>query len=301
MATVLVLAGGNSAERAVSLRSGAAVMAALKQGGHQPSLLDPADNLSDADFMGYDVIFPALHGTGGEDGSLQARLEALGLANVVGSDATCSAHCFDKWQYKQLLNDNQIANPAGTVVTADTLVDHPLLQAPFVLKPYDGGSSVDTFIVRDTAQADMLSLESACQQHGSMLLEELIAGVEITVGVVGNSALPVIEIIPPSGAEFDYENKYNGATQELCPPQNVVPEIQSQAQDLALHIHTLCGCRDMSRTDMIVTANNELYVLETNTIPGLTDQSLLPRAAAQAGMTMPELCDHLVTMAAQRA
>jgi D-alanine-D-alanine ligase len=134
-----------------------------------------------------------------------------------------------------------------------------------------------------------------------MLLEELIEGVELTVGVLGDQALPVIEIIPPSDGEFDYENKYNGKSQELCPPRHVDQNIQKQAQEIAVHIHRSLGLRDMSRTDIIIRrSDNVLFTLETNTIPGMTDQSLLPKAAAVAGYSMPELCDTLVRRALQR-
>ena len=133
-----------------------------------------------------------------------------------------------------------------------------------------------------------------------MLLEELVEGIEITVAVVGDQALPVIEIIPPEAGEFDYENKYNGRSQELCPPEHVAEDIQAEARDLALRTHNLTGCRDFSRTDMILTPLGELWILETNTIPGMTDQSLLPKAAAAAGIPMPLLCDRLVQMALAR-
>lgn len=298
---ILVLCGGTSSERAVSLRSGAAVRAALEQAGHQVTVMDPADTLTNDDFEGYDAIFPVLHGAGGEDGVLQGLLESLGYQNFVGSDALSSALCFDKWRHKQLLDDNHVKNPAGAIVTAAELVNHPLTEAPFVLKPVDGGSSVDTFIVRDVATADMEAMQASCEKNSRMLIEELIEGTEITVGVLGNESLPVIEIIPPADGEFDYENKYNGKSQELCPPQSVAADVQTAAQELALRVHTLSGCRDFSRTDMIITADNSLYVLETNTIPGMTDQSLLPKAAAVAGLSMPELVDRLVNLAAARA
>jgi D-alanine-D-alanine ligase len=301
MPKILLLAGGNSLEREISLRSGAAVQAALEQAGHQVTVLDPAATIEDSAFDGYDAIFPVLHGTGGEDGILQARLESLEINNFVGSDALSSALCFDKWRYKALLDEHGILNARGARVGAADLRQHELVKAPFVLKPYDGGSSVDTFIVRDTASADFAAMEAACERYGSMLIEELIDGVEITIGVLGDSALPVIEIIPPADGEFDYENKYNGQTQELCPPEHVSQDMQTQAGELAVRLHQLCGCRDFSRTDMFVTPDNRLYVLETNTIPGMTNQSLLPKAAATAGIDMAALCDQLVAMAVARA
>lgn len=300
MSKILLLAGGSSLEREISLRSGAAVQAALQRAGHDVTVLDPANPIDDSAFEGYDAIFPVLHGTGGEDGVLQARLESLEINSFVGSDALSSALCFDKWRYKALLDEHGILNARGARVGKADLRQHQLVKAPFVLKPYDGGSSVDTFIVRNPANADFAAMEAACERYGSMLIEELIEGIEITIGVLGEDALPVIEIIPPADGEFDYENKYNGQTQELCPPEHVSQDIQTLASELAVRIHQLCGCRDFSRTDMFVAPDNRLYVLETNTIPGMTDQSLFPKAAGVAGIDMQTLCDQLVQMAAAR-
>ncbi|MDB5170177.1 MAG: D-alanine--D-alanine ligase [Candidatus Saccharibacteria bacterium] len=301
MSKILLLMGGSSSEREISLRSGTAVRKALEQVGHEVTTLDTAEPIEDAAFDDYDAIFPVLHGSGGEDGVLQARLEARGHHNFVGSDAVSSALCFDKWEYKQLLDQHGILNATGAMVSADEIQAHPLTQAPFVLKPSNGGSSVDTFIVRDIATVDFSAMEAACARHKTMLLEALIEGVEITIGVLDDTALPVIEIIPPVDGEFDYENKYNGTTQELCPPVNVAADGQAEAQALALQIHKLCGCRDFSRTDIMVAPDNKLYVIETNTIPGMTDESLFPKAAATAGVPMVDLCDQLVSLAAARA
>jgi D-alanine-D-alanine ligase len=130
-----------------------------------------------------------------------------------------------------------------------------------------------------------------------MLLEELIEGVEITVPVLGDKALPVVEIIPPVGGEFDYENKYNGATQELCPPPHVSAEKQKEAQSVAERIHKEVGARHISRTDLILDKNGKLWVLEINTMPGLSDQSLTPLAAKAAGMDMQQLVQKFLQMA----
>lgn len=302
MATIIVLAGGNSDERAVSLRSGIAVSAALKTAGHLVRTMDPATGLEQmiTDLQTADAVFPALHGIGGEDGSLQAFFEDNNIW-YVGSDSASSTLCFDKARYTTLLEERGYTVPKTALVNYDQFMQSDIAGAPYVLKPNDGGSSIDTFIVRSVAQADAVAIQKAFQTHQTMLLQELIEGTEITVGMLGSRALPVIEIIPPTDQEFDYENKYNGATQELCPPVHLSALLQSEAQQLAHDIHELTGCRDMSRTDMIVAADGSLYILETNTIPGLTDQSLLPKAAAQAGLDMPKLCDQLVTAAVQRA
>lgn len=297
---IVVIAGGNSSERDVSLRSGAAVRTALVQAGHQVTLHDLTSQPISNELQSYDVAFPIIHGQGGEDGSLQQQLEAIGLA-YVGSGVDACRVTFTKSTYKQLLATHDIPTPAGGLVRAANLHHNPLADAPFVLKPDDGGSSVDTFIVRDPAAAPWQHIEEVLRdRYHEMLLESLVEGREITVGIVGQQALPVIEIIPPSGGEFDYANKYNGASQELCPPQHIPATVQQQAQELALQIHQLCGCQDLSRTDMIVSPDGKLTVLETNTLPGMTNESLLPKAAGVAGLTMPALCDQLVQLAVSR-
>lgn len=300
MSSVIVLAGGTSDERDVSLRSGAAVTAALHAAGYNVTELDPASPPADYEskLQTADVVFPALHGRNGEDGVTQKLLEDLQVA-YVGSNSVVSALCFDKWRYKQVLMDAGLPVPGGELVTRETFVDSKFSQAPFVLKPNDGGSSVDTIITRDIELIDQPAIDAAFERHPQLLLEELISGTEITVGCLLGQPLPVIEIVPPADAEFDYENKYNGRTQEICPPQSVSEILQQQAQTLAADIDHLIGVRDMSRTDMMIDENGKLYVLETNTIPGLTDQSLLPKAAAAASYSMQDLCGALIEAALQ--
>lgn len=298
---VVVLAGGDSDERDISLLSGAAVAQALQSSGHHVTTLDPRDGLEKliSGMKSADVVFPALHGAGGEDGKLQKFLEDNDIS-FVGASSKASRLCFDKNDYATLLQEHKMLVPKTELVDKISFDHSPLSKKPYVLKPNDGGSSIDTFIVRDIEEADHTAIDKAFSRHLTLLLQELVSGVETTVAVLGEMPLPVIEIIPPQDGEFDYENKYNGKTQELCPPLHVTPVAQQQAQTLAHAIHVLTGCRDMSRTDIIITPLQELYVLETNTIPGLTNQSLLPRAAAQAGLSMPQLCDQLVQFAFAR-
>lgn len=280
------------------MRSGAAVVAALERAGHGIQQLDPAQEL-DADILQKaDVVFPVLHGKGGEDGEIQKQLDNLGVA-YVGSGVESSQLCFDKWRYKQFIQTHGLPTPAGKLVAQDEFWASELIKQPFVLKPNDGGSSVDTIIHRQ-GEINKGEVTDIYTRHGGMLLEALIEGTEITVSILETQALPVIEIIPPADGEFDYENKYNGRTQELCPPQHVSQVIQDQAKDLALQAHSICGCRDFSRTDIMVTPQGELQLLETNTIPGMTDQSLFPKAAATAGISFEQLVDQLVQMAAAR-
>jgi D-alanine-D-alanine ligase len=298
---ILVLAGGNSNEREVSLRSGESVRQALELKGHQVTMIDPAE-LDRIKASEYDIAFPVLHGRGGEDGIVQTRLEQSGVPYVC-SDVSASELCFDKILYKRKLLAHELPTPTFAELLSDRdtdLRDHPLTQKPFVVKPVNGGSSIDTFVVRDPAKANFDAIADTLSGYGRLLLEELVVGQEITVAVLEDQALPVIEIIPPESGEFDYENKYNGATQELCPPLHIAEAIQNQAGELAATIHKLCGCADFSRTDMMINDQGELLVLETNTIPGMTDQSLFPKAATAAGIAMPELCDQLVQTALKR-
>jgi D-alanine-D-alanine ligase len=297
----MVVNGGTSDEREVSLRSGAAVGNALVAAGHTVTSYDPSDEAPLAQAaIGCDVAFPVIHGAGGEDGYLQLELEHVGLP-YVGSGVEASQLCFNKFFYKQKLAEAGIPTAQSVeLMSGQDLSAQPLLQQAFVLKPATGGSSIDTFIVRDVRKADIPLIESTLEKYDSMLLEELIPGTEITIGVLGTKSLPVVEIIPPASGEFDYENKYNGATQELCPPVSLNTAIQRQAGELAVQIHQLCGCDDYSRTDMIVRPDGSLVVLETNTLPGMTDQSLLPKAAMAAGIDMPTLCDQLVQLALRR-
>jgi D-alanine-D-alanine ligase len=246
-----------------------------------------------------DVVFPVLHGVGGEDGAIQAYLEPHDIT-YVGSDAASSRLCIDKWATKELLRTNGILSPGGELVSADSIGQSQFIQQPFVLKPFDGGSSVDTIIVRDPKTINEDLIRSALERHQQMLIEQLVTGTEITVGVLGTEALPVIEIQPPSDGEFDYENKYNGATRELCPPETVSDSLQLEAQRIAEKAHQVCGCRDFSRTDMMISPDGTISVLEINTIPGMTNQSLFPKAAAVSGLDMPSVCAKLVRMALER-
>jgi len=296
MTKVNVISGGKSAEREVSLRSGVAVAKALASSGHEVTLLDP--RIADIEeIAACDIVFLALHGAGGEDGTIQAKLEARGT-KFVGSGSAASALCFDKSQYKRLLQEKGLPTPRFALIHEWDVQDHELTKRPFVIKPYDGGSSIDTFIVRQPEKAPWAQILNAIKgTYGEMLLEELIEGTELTVGILGDKPLPIIKIVPPQHGEFDYENKYNGASQEIIAPDDIPARVQATAQNLALKAHTLAGCRDLSRTDIMLNSRGDLYLLETNTLPGMTDQSLFPKMAAADGMLMPELCQRLVAMA----
>lgn len=293
----IVLGGGTSPEKEVSLRSAAAVREALEELGHEVTSIDPAQ-LSIQELVAQardaDAVFPILHGEGGEDGTLQKHLEAANIP-YFGPDAAACDNTFDKVVFKKILEANGLPTPKWAVVTALDFDDEPLTLRPYVLKPIGGGSSIDTFIVRDPS-ADNGALKEALTRYDAMLLEELIEGSEITVGILDTEALPVVEIIPPANQEFDYENKYNGATQELCPPQHVSSDLQEKAQQLAVKVHEITQCRHLSRTDMLIDAPGALYIIDTNTIPGLTSQSLYPKAAKAAGYSWSGLVERFATL-----
>ncbi len=298
---VLILEGGPSSERAVSLRSAAHVADALRKAGGSVITADPAEAGFDLTGMAQkvDVVIPMVHGEGGEDGVCQQSLEAMGKP-FLGSDSAACALTFNKALYRDFMTTHDVRMAAGEMVSWRLFKKSKLRQAPYVLKPIDGGSSIDTVIVRDMShEPNGEYFSELFARHKRMLLEQLIVGQEITVGILGGEALPVILIVPPEAGEFDYENKYNGVTQEIVNPTQIPVRIQQEAQKLALKIHQLTGCRHLSRTDMIVTPEGKIYVLETNTLPGMTAESLFPKAAAAAGINMPTLVRRFLDMASE--
>lgn len=293
---ILVIGGGISGERDVSLRSSKAVYDALMTNGHDAYLYDwdGSEEWLREHSESYDQVFPILHGVGGEDGTIQKILEDLKV-RYLGTDKVHSILCMDKQKTRDILTEHSILIPIGEVVTFDQYRNHDLYNKPHVLKPVDGGSSIDTFIYPDITRREIDEVEKLFAKEKTYLLEAYISGIETTVPVLDGKVMPVIEIIPPQNELFDYENKYNGKTAELCPPKNVDIAVQKQMQSLALSVHEIMGCRHLSRTDMILS-DNKIYVLEINTMPGLTSQSLFPLSARTAGMTFEELVDHMVTI-----
>jgi len=293
---ILILGGGDSPEREVSLRSAGAVAAAAKTAGFEVLEIDPKYDLEKLDQVSRDtIVFPILHGKNGEDGVIQKLLESRGFA-YLGSDSRVSADCFDKWVTRQKLMAAGLPMPAGSLVTKENYLQDPLSKKPHVLKVARGGSSIGTLIVENAGNINLDKVSEIFKLDDKAMLEELIIGQETTVPILDKTALPVIEIIPPQNEEFDYQNKYNGRSQELCPPKNVPQELQKKAWDLAEKVHHTMGARHLSRVDIMIDANSNLFVLEINTIPGLTDQSLYPKSAAAAGMAMPELIKKFVEL-----
>ncbi|OVE78626.1 hypothetical protein BVY00_02330, partial [bacterium G20] len=189
-----------------------------------------------------------------------------------------------------------ILMPQGVRVNKDTYKNQPLAQKPHVLKMIHGGSSIGTLIVRDPAKLDQKQIDELFELENDAVLEKLIEGIEITVPILDQTALPPIEIQPPKGEEFNYENKYNGASAELCPPPSLNKEQIKVVQNLAEQVHKTMNCRHLSRVDTIMRPDSSFVVLEINTIPGLTDQSLYPKAANVAGLSMPELVKQFISL-----
>ena len=292
---ILVLLGGDSPEREVSLRSGKAVAEALTANRHQVFEYDPAKGYDGlADFVGkVDCVFPILHGINGEDGRVQEQLEKYGF-KYLGASPAVSSLCFDKVTFKEELKKFDIPTPTYEVVTKESFAKSPLIAKAYILKPVEGGSTIDCLIIRDPQKQSIDS--KIFEKYPKMLLEELIDGDEITVPVLDKGALPVIEIIPRAGEEFDYEHKYDGSSQELCPPVNISMAQQQQAQKTAELIHTRLSVRHLSRTDIIIDKDDVQWVLELNTIPGLTPQSLYPKSAQVAGYSMEDLVQKFLDM-----
>ncbi len=296
---ILVLSGGGSNEREISLRSGEHVCRALEIVGHIVTMADPANK----DFVlseitrNIDLVVIMLHGVGGEDGTVQSELDTLGIPYIGSKPKSCRL-AIDKVATKKLMAEQGILTPAWQVVDKGQFLMSGLREGSYVLKPIRGGSSIDTLIVLNPEHQyiNEADIDNLFERNGTMLLEELVTGEEITVGVLGDDVLPVLQIIPPLGEQFDYENKYNGKTKEVVNPPGIGKSVMREAQEVARRLHEIVGCRHLSRTDMIIADNGALCVLEINTIPGMTEQSLYPKAAQAAGYDMPALFEELIRL-----
>lgn len=330
---VAVLMGGQSAERSVSLATGTQVLNALDSEKYAVYAIDTATGLARLPTQASpllatggasvtaltelpqleksgrpDVVFIALHGPGGEDGSVQGFLETLGIP-YTGSGVLASALAMDKARYKLLCTAASIPTPAGIVIKknetsrirkAGEEVAHQL-GFPVVIKPCRQGSSYGTRLVK-SAEEVTEALKDTFRYDDTALIEEALKGTEITVAVLGNGdesfALPPVEIVPKNEF-FDFEDKYSAdGAEEICPARLSEADTE-EAKNLAMECHRLLGCRGMSRTDMFVTEDG-CIVLETNTIPGMTPTSLLPKAAAAAGLSFSALLDRLIGYAREK-
>ena len=301
--TVALLSGGISSEREVSLNSGNQVFEALDKDKYDVRRYDPKSDLprlvTEADDI--DAALIILHGPFGEDGTVQGMLDLLNIP-YQGSGVLGSAVAMNKVVSKQLYEKAGlpilpfIAIKAKDSFNTDDIAAR--LGLPVVIKPVQCGSSVGMSIVREADELKA-AIKKAFAYDNEVMIEAYIDGVEVTGGVLGNDnpdALPLIEIIPDKSHDFfDYEAKYTpGVTKEICPAR-IDDQLTSKAQSYAVMAHEVLGCRGYSRTDMMLK-DRELFVLETNTIPGMTATSLFPQAAAAAGLSFGKLMDRLIEL-----
>lgn len=299
-----LIAGGTSGEREVSLKGAAGVEQALSKDKYEVIRYDPATDLARlaADAQQIDAAFILLHGIHGEDGTVQGMLELLGIP-YQGSGVLGSALAMDKNLAKTMYRLHGLPVATWEMADKEHITDPaPLLtqlNLPVVVKPIRQGSSLGMSVVREADQLGP-ALATAFEHDNQVMVEEFIQGREITVGVLGNDELmplPLVEVIPDAKYDFfDYEAKYQpGASREVCPAE-VEDSICAKAQEYGLTAHKALQLHGYSRTDMIVR-DDEIFLLETNTIPGMTPTSLLPQAAAQAGLDFPALLDRLIALA----
>lgn len=314
---VAVVFGGDSAEREVSILTGNAVCEGLRRAGYDAFTVDvtgsfdgardhPSSDqmlISKGDLSAFvgpnrpDVAFLAVHGTHAEDGAIQGLMELLHIP-YTGSGILSSALAMDKQRAKMVFAAEGLPVPQGWLVRS--ISDLPNLSpGKYVVKPNAQGSTMGVTFVDDQSRALQAAVSRALQYDSAVLIEEQIEGVEISVPVLGDRALPPVEICPKSGA-YDFESKYTpGATEEICPAR-LSPEELAKAQQYAVRAHRALGCAGATRTDMIVR-DGEPVILEVNTLPGMTGTSLLPNSARVAGIEFPELCAWMVHDALARA
>jgi D-alanine-D-alanine ligase len=289
-----VLLGGQSSEREVSLRTGEAVLTALRERGHDaiPIYVDQDVDVALRQEQRIDVAFIALHGRMGEDGCVQGLLELLGIP-YTGSDVMASALAMHKAKAKELFRLHNLPTPAYYTLTAEALADLPAVHGDFgfpcVVKPIREGSSVGVAICQSLDELAP-AIEHALCFDGQVLIERFIAGREVSVAILEDRALGACEIAPRDGF-YDYQNKYTkGATDYFVPPR-LSPERYRGVLAQALRAHLALGCTGATRVDLIVSDSGNEYVLEVNTVPGMTPTSLLPKIADASGISFGELCE----------
>jgi D-alanine-D-alanine ligase len=294
---ITVMLGGPSAEREVSLKSGDGVARALRSLGHEVAELDPQDGNWKLPKK-TDVVFLALHGTYGEDGTVQSQLEKLGVP-YTGCDAEASRIGFDKVLTKQRCIAAGVPT-ARFMLIDSTSASWPMSwNPPVVLKPARQGSSVGLQFVEKVSDWSQALAESM-RYDTQVLMEEKISGRECTVGILGENALPVVEVRPKTGV-YDYQNKYiTGTTEYFCPAEFEAAATK-RIQEAGLGAFKAIGGRDYSRVDVMVRPDGEPIVLEVNTLPGMTESSLLPKAAAAAGLSYAQLCQKMIDLAMKRS
>ena len=330
---IAVLFGGNSSERDVSIASGAQVAKALRQAGHQVVAVDtfrgilndqeqenllargvapsPPDDrdlkviraktgsiVQPSYFIDADIVFLALHGGSGEDGTIQSVFDAAGIC-YTGSNHVGSAAAMDKDLAKRLLMAAKVPTPPWLMAPVDGRRAVNELGLPLVVKPNKQGSTVGLTVVKSAAGLAKAVIE-AYRHDDEVMLERFVPGREFTVGILGERALAVGEIIPKCSEIFDYQSKYQADGAEEIFPAALSGEKTRELQELALRVHHALKLRDYSRADFRMDEAGQFWCLEANTLPGMTARSLLPQSAAAMGITFPNLCDEICRLALKR-
>ena len=303
---VLVLMGGVSTEREVSLKSGEGVYGALIEAGFNAVKLDVTyDNISEIQKIKPDVAFIALHGKGGEDGSIQGLLEWMNIP-YTGPGISASSICMDKILTKKLMIQSGIRTPEFLEFYVNDGFSYDKIEKsiesalgfPVVLKSSCQGSSIGVEIVKEKAQLRSV-IDSLVSYGDSILAEKFVEGIEVTVPIMGNnepSVLPIIEIL--SENEFyDYESKYTSGMSHHLIPARIGDDVKKRIEETAIQAYRAAGCRGLSRIDFIIDKNNTPYFIEINTSPGMTGVSLFPESAKYAGIEFPQLVDKIVKLA----
>lgn len=287
--------GGDSSEREISLKSGRAVLKALGTLGIEAIPIGiEGDIVVGLDSVRIDIAFIVLHGRFGEDGQVQEFLEARGIP-YTGSGVEASRLAMDKVKSRERFREAGLEVPPTVVLARGDPVPAPPFPFPVVVKPSREGSSIG--LSRAAAPAE---LASACRTafafDDTILIEPFLKGTEVTAGILGDTALPLVEIVP-SNPFFDFEAKYTKGKTDFVVPARLADPVAARAQAAGLAAHRALGCRAYSRVDLIVSPGGKIYLLEVNTIPGFTETSLFPMASAAAGIPFPELCLRLLRLA----
>ena len=297
---IAVLMGGPGSERDVSLATGRGVSKALRSLGAEVVEVDVHDE-NFALPKDVDLAFITIHGTFGEDGQLQEILEERGVP-YTGDGVEASRAAFDKILSKEKFREHDVVTPEWEVIEAG---QRPTISVPLVVKPARQGSTVGVVIVKDASELDSAMAEAA-KYDRKLLIEKFVSGRELTIGILGDQALPILEIIPKGGF-YDFNNKYpflnpqaGGGAEHVCPAK-IDPNKTKQIQKQALHAFRALGLVVYGRVDVLLPDSGNPFVLEVNTIPGMTEASLLPEAAAAAGINYVDLCARIIALSRARA
>lgn len=296
---IAVLMGGPGSERDVSLATGRGVSKALRSLGAEVVEVDVHDEHF-ALPKDVDLAFITIHGTFGEDGQLQEILEERGVA-YTGDGVEASRAAFDKILSKEKFREHGVVTPEWEVIEVG---QRPTISVPLVVKPARQGSTVGVVIVKDASELDSAMAEAA-KYDRKLLIEKFVSGRELTIGILGDQALPILEIIPKGGF-YDFNNKYpflnpqaGGGAEHVCPAE-IDPNKTKQVQKQALHAFRALGLVVYGRVDVLLPDSGNPSVLEVNTIPGMTEASLLPEAAAAAGINYVDLCARIIALSCAR-